>query len=100
MIGDDLLFIETWLWITCGKSLLGQGQSWLIILGSSDTIVVLSEVTKEKTLTNSRPQPSNVCIPLGTPQDLLYYMAGGEEKLLRQNLLAPYELIAKNATGQ
>ena len=32
---------------------------------------------------------------LGAVQKLLYYMAGGEEKLLQKNLLAPYEIIAK-----
>ena len=36
----------------------------------------------------------------GTAQTLSYYMAGGEEKLLRKNLLAQYEIIAKNATAQ
>ena len=37
---------------------------------------------------------------LGTAQNLLYHLAGGEEKLLQKNLLAPYEIIAKNTTAQ
>ena len=31
----------------------------------------------------------------GAVQNLYYYMAGGEKKLLQKNLLAPYEIIAK-----
>ena len=39
------------------------------------------------------------CLKLGTAQNLLYYMAGGEEKLLQKKLLAPFEIIARNTTA-
>ena len=36
---------------------------------------------------------------LGTLQNLLYDMAGGEENFLEKNLLAPYETIAEKLTA-
>ena len=39
-------------------------------------------------------------VKLGIAQNSLCYMAGGEEKLLQKNLLAPYEIIAENTTAQ
>ena len=38
-------------------------------------------------------------IPLGTVQNLLYDMAGGEENFLEKNLLAPYKIIVERLTA-
>ena len=38
-------------------------------------------------------------VMLGTVQNLLYDMAGGDENLLEKNLLAPYEIIAAKLTA-
>ena len=35
----------------------------------------------------------------GTVQNLLFDMAGGDEKFLEKNLLAPYEIIAEKLTA-